>query len=377
MRLTPRARELIYRELKKIYRKTAEETLKDFPLRFEFDLPDRRAVEYATKLHDFYLGRFFRGDREIRLRVIRWFSEYFLEEGNPIGKGHKGIGEFLERFGEYIRPQTEYKARQIIDTSVNFLRNSARIRAMQKAGVKKLRWDAVGDRLTCGACNSMDGRIFEVREAVRVLDTIEGSQDPSILKEVRPIVTKPFKGPSSGAPVKSPPLHPHCRCIVVSYIEEFEETLPAVVERPPSVPDTPLQRELEEELSSLTSEELTNRIRRHIGAEWARPPAIPKEKDIENYLGRYVERKFRKHAEEVGANSVEEYKKKAYEIIENPERVYVERRGSSTSYIFYRGNLKVVTSDDNLSINSFYREDEEAWIERVVKEHRSAIVRIL
>ncbi|MDQ7081763.1 MAG: hypothetical protein Q9N34_01280 [Aquificota bacterium] len=71
---------------------------------------------------------------------------------------------------------------------------------------------------------------------------------------------------------------------------------PAVVERPPGVPDTPLQRELEEELSSFTPEELTNRIRRHLGSEWARPPATPKERDIENYLGRYVGKKFKNTA---------------------------------------------------------------------------------
>ncbi|GBC88062.1 hypothetical protein HRbin13_00177 [bacterium HR13] len=67
----------------------------------------------------------------------------------------------------------------------------------------------------------------------------------------------------------------------------------------------------------------------------------------------------------------------AYEIIRTPDKVYVERRGNYTSYIFYKGDLKVVCSDDNMSINSFYREEEEKWIKRVTEMFGSAIIRIL
>ncbi len=377
VRLTPQIKEFISKELRKIYEKAQMDLLRDFPVRYEFTVPDQKAVEYAEKLNDFYLGRFFRGDRELRLRALRWMSRYYLEQGNPIGRGQKGVQEFLERFGEYIKPQTEWKARQIIDTSVNFLRNSARIRAMQKAGIRKFRWDAVGDRLMCKACRSMDGRIFEVKEAARVLDTIESSGDPSILKEVRPIITTPFKGFSTQAPVKSPPLHPHCRCRVVSWIEELEEELPVVVERPPGVPDTPLQRELEEEYGFFTRAELTNRIRAHLGSEWARPPAGAKNKHIENFLGKYAEAHFKKHGVDVGAKTLEEYKRKAFEIIQRPEKVYVERNEAGTYYVFFKGGLMVVSSDDNLSITSFYRIEEEEWIRRRVQSLNSAILRIL
>ncbi|HID04243.1 MAG TPA: hypothetical protein EYP20_00395, partial [Aigarchaeota archaeon] len=51
VRLTPKARELIHRELKKIYEKAAAEALRGFSVRYEFNLPDQRAVEYAVKLH--------------------------------------------------------------------------------------------------------------------------------------------------------------------------------------------------------------------------------------------------------------------------------------------------------------------------------------
>lgn len=377
VRLTDNIKEFLYDRLSNIYKKTVNNTIKNLPIKYEFGTPDEMAIQYALSLHDFYLGNFFRGDTAVRQRVVSWMSRYYLEQGNPIGKGQKGIKEFLEQFKEYIKPQTEWKARQIIDTSVNFLRNSARLRAIQKAGIKKYKWDAIGDRLTCSACRSMDGRIFSTSDAVRILDIIESSQDPTIIKELRPIITQPFKDSTDKAPVKTPPLHPHCRCVIVSFMEEIEYELPTTVERPQNVPDTPLQRELEEEYSKLTKSELTNRIKAHLESVWARPPANPTEKDIRNFLGKYVEKHFEKHHQEVGVKTIEEYKNMAYYVIRNPDRVYVERRGNSTSYIFYKEDLKVVCSDDNMSINSLYREGDEAWIKRVAADFNSAIIRIL
>lgn len=377
VRLPEQVKDRLLKELEDIYRKTQAQ----LPLNimqddfFDFRTQDLRTINYALKLNDFYLGKFFQGDREIRLRALSWMSRYYLEEGNPIGRGQKGIKEFLERFKEYIQPQTEWKARQIIDTSVNYLRNSARLRAFQKAQVKYYRWDAVGDRLTCPVCRSLDGRVFRTEDSVKILDTIESSEDPTIIRDLKPILNKPWTGPTDSIPNRWPPAHPLCRCRIVAY--EEEEELPVIVERPPGVPDTPLQRELEQEYSVFTKAELTNRIKAHLGSEWARPPAEPKEKDIRNFLGKYLEKHFEKHHQKVGAKTIEEYKNMAYNVIRNPDRVYVERNNGGTYYIFFKGDLMVATSDDNLSITSFYRIKEEEWIKRRVQTLSSAILRIL
>jgi len=177
---------------------------------------------------------------------MRWMSKYYLEEGNPIGKGQKGIEEFLDKFGQYLKQRTESKARQIIDTSVNHLRNSARLRAMAKAQIKKYRWDATNDRLTCPYCRAMDGRIFEVKDAIRTLELIES--DPSVLPQVKPFLTtmnldKLKTTPSSWLPSRIPPAHPHCRCRLSAYIEEIEETYPIAIER--SHPSTELAKHFE------------------------------------------------------------------------------------------------------------------------------------
>lgn len=163
IKLNQDIKEKLIIELENIYNKSAKETVFEIsnisPDKFiDFIESDYRSIEYALKLHDFYLGKFFQEDKELRKRVVNWLTQYYLQEGNPIGRGQEGVKEFLKQFERYIQPQTEWKARQIIDTSVNFLRNSGRIKTLQKAKVENYRWDATNDRLTCKICRNYDGR---------------------------------------------------------------------------------------------------------------------------------------------------------------------------------------------------------------------------
>ncbi len=202
----------LWEELEKIYNNAVQETVLEIAQAgkfIDFRMPDSRSVEYALRLHDFYLGKFFQGDKQLRKRVLNWMSEYYLQEGNPIGKGQKGIKEFLKHFKNYIQPQTEWKARQIIDTSVNFLRNAGKIRTLQHARVEYYRWDATSDRLTCKICRALDGRIFKTAEAVRVLDMLETTQDPELIRGLRPFITTVLP-PDANPITKMPPAHPHC-----------------------------------------------------------------------------------------------------------------------------------------------------------------------
>lgn len=380
MRLPEGVKAKLLQELEDIYRKEVSRMPLNILARtqpgfYDFTEKDHRAIEYALRLHDFYLGKFFQGDRELRKRVLDWMSAYYLEQGNPIGRGQKGVKEFLRQFRSYIQPQTEWKARQIIDTSVNFLRNAGRIYTLQKARTSYYRWDAVNDRLTCRICRSMDGRVFRTEEAVRALDMLVSTQDPELIRDLKPFINTVQKGTSAGIPGKLPPIHPHCRCVVVAQTEEVEVKIPASVE--PIGKDSPGQRELLKEYSSLTRAEINNRIRAHLGSEWARPPADATDKQILKYLGEFVQKHYHDHAQEVGVSSLEEYKNLAYDIIKKPDKVFVERRFGQDYFVFYRGNIKVVCSDANLSINSMYKEEVDRWIERVQKNFQSAIIRLI
>ena len=190
---------------------------------------------------------------------------------------------------------------------------------MRRLKIKYYRWDAVGDRLTCRACRSMDGRVFSVETGYR--EMLKVMKNPLNLPQIRPIITEPFYGKSSRAPVKTVPLHPGCRCVMSAHTEEREIR---TVERTQGVPETPAQKELEERFQNLTPQERANKLRiAQQDAEWARPPKGPKEKDIKKFLRGHLERKFRKHGEEVGVSSAEDYDKLARSILEEPDRVFV------------------------------------------------------
>ena len=391
VRLLPEQKEKLYSEFRRIYEKTQKEATAGIPLRIDFNMADERTINYALSLTDFYLGKFFQGDQKLRLDVVKWLSKYYLEQGNPVGKGQEGIKHFLNEFGSYLKQRTEGKARQIIDTSVNHLRNSARLRAIAKARITKYRWDAVGDRLTCPYCRSMDGRVFDTGDAIRTLELIES--DPASLPEVKPFLTsfpleKLKNMPSPQMPSKMPPAHPHCRCRIVSYIEEIEEPYPVVVEPaipPKSLEETAILQELTTELKALRPEELTARIKAHLGSDWRRNP----DGTFDAKASR-LKAEFEKHAKDLGVQSLKEYEQLSYEVIKKPEHVFIQRvlnpqtQKHETNYIFVRNGVYVVSNDESLAIQTAGRlkEDIQNWLSKtadeLLKENiQSSTVRVL
>jgi hypothetical protein len=245
---------------------------------------------------------------------------------------------------------------------------------MKKAEIKYYRWDATNDRLTCAACRSMDGRVFRTEDAIRVLDMLEGSEDPSLLKELKPIQTTPHKGSSKDLLNKFPPLHPLCRCRVVMETEEVE--LPITVETPSYATKTVAQKELEDEFRALTPKEIDNRIKAHMGSDWLRPAAGEKGVNAYEKAKKNAEGHFKKHGNEFGYNTPQDYYNGAKQVIKNPDEVYVERTNKGDFYIFKKDDKIVVSSDDNLVIKSFYRLGKpfEQWVK---ERQRDGFIKIL
>ena len=211
--LTPKIKNKLLDVFENLYKESQKEVLKT--QEFRFQAPDIEAMQFIDKMNDFYLGKFFQGDKKLRKEVLNWMRDYYLKEGNPIGKEQNGIKVFLDKFGDYLKDKSEKKARQIIDTTVNFVRNSSRIIGYQKSNIKEFVWDAVNDRLTCSACRSMDGRIIKTEVAMEQLNDVMKKG-----LETRPIITKPFRDATINAPVKFPPLHIHCRCSTYAHFRE-------------------------------------------------------------------------------------------------------------------------------------------------------------
>ncbi|GIW22248.1 MAG: hypothetical protein KatS3mg068_1255 [Candidatus Sericytochromatia bacterium] len=72
-------------------------------------------------------GRFFNPDKNIQSQVLNWLNNYYLKEGNPIGKDQDGINQFINQFGNFLKIKSQSKARQIIDTSVSYIKSSSTI----------------------------------------------------------------------------------------------------------------------------------------------------------------------------------------------------------------------------------------------------------
>ena len=342
---------------------------------------DANTLDFLNGMNDFYLGKFFQGDQNIRKDVLNWMNDYYIQKGNPLGKGQAGAREFLEKFKEQLSIKTEWKASQIIDTTVSFTRNSARIRGMSSAGITEYRVDAVGDRRTCATCRGLDGRIFKTQEAEDQLDELEKA-DFSNLTEKRPILSGRITGSSEDVQVKFSPFHPNCHCKVVANYIPLNAKLGDVTVPPGAIKNP----ELVSDYSALSPEERYNKMQAHLGSTWARLPAGPissiKQSKWNEFDGKIINRHYTKHVEgkkeDLGVKSEYDYGKLPMSIIKNPDSVYIERdtKGSDV-YIFRRGKIMVASADDSLSIASCYEREVDEWIQNRQEKKHSTIIRIL
>jgi hypothetical protein len=184
-------------------------------------------------------------------------------------------------------------------------------------------------------------------------------------------------------PSKMPPAHPHCRCRIVSFIEEIEEPYPVVVEPaipPKSLEETAILQELTTELKALRPEEITARIRAHLGSDWRRNP----DGTFDAKASR-LKAEFEKHAKDLNVQSLKEYEQLSYEVIRKPEYVFIQRvfnpqtKKYETNYIFVRNGVYVVSNDESLAIQTAGRlkEDIESWLSELSKASPSATVKLL
>ena len=371
----------VYKEEKKPYNFALPQWERDATgklIQVTAGVTDANTLDFLNGMNDFYLGKFFQGDQNIRKDVLNWMNEYYIQKGNPLGKGQAGAREFLEKFKEQLSIKTEWKATQIIDTTVSFTRNSARIRGMSSAGITEYRVDAVGDRRTCATCRGLDGRIFKTQEAADQLDELEKA-DFSNLTEKRPILTGIITGSSEDVQVKFSPFHPNCHCkVVANYIPSNAKLGDVTV--PPGAIKNP---ELVSDYSALSPEERYNKIQAHLGSMWARlPNNAKKQEKWDNFNGLYKEDHYTKHVknrkEDLGVKTENEYEKLPMSIIKKPDSVYVERdtKGSDV-YIFRRGKIMVASADESLSIASCYEREVNEWIQERQTNKKSSIIRIL
>ncbi|GIW23461.1 MAG: hypothetical protein KatS3mg068_2468 [Candidatus Sericytochromatia bacterium] len=342
-----------------ISKNTINSTIESLPINIPKDLimDNQRAIDYSKSTTSLYFSKFFNKDQNVHTELIKFLNRYYFEEGNPIGKNKAGIKKFIKKFGNFLTTTEDYKVRQIIDTTVSYIKSSSTIKQMYNAKIQFYRWDGTNDRLTCKICRSMDGRIFKTENAVKLLEKIENS-DPSKLPEIKPFILKPQKGKSDTIKSIFAPAHPNCRCRMQAHFDD--NSINTTVSRPDKVEVNDLQKELEEEFNNLSNQERINRIKSHLSATWvAKTQGGQFDFDKEHLKDHY-----KKHKKKFNFLTLDEYVKQSYEVIKNPENVYVQKHKKyisdkktikTTKYIFEKDRKIVVVNDDNLVIASYHK----------------------
>ena len=144
-----------------------------------------------------------------------------------------------------------------------------------------------------------------------------------------------------------------------------------------------LYEQLEAELRALNLRELTEKIKSHLASDWQRMSKGKWDEKKERLLYHY-----KKNSTQLGVSSLTEYEKLTYEIIKNPNNVYVQKtldpitQKIENDFIFVKERNVVISNDDYLFIKSChklynkYKDFEEKIIEDA-KKYITAAVRIL
>ena len=190
-----------------------------------FNLTDFRTIAHLQNLDDVFMGQFIT-DADTRRRIRNFLIENFIEGNVPIGPDSPGIDLFLSRFGEFVNNEG-FKARRIIETTLNQARNFGSLNYMDQLGITRYRILELNDNRTCPYCRFMNGKVLDIGPARRqMLEFIEAGADGNRIRQIKPFApTVPLEEFRSltneqlqAMGFNVPSFHPHCRGRTVAEI---------------------------------------------------------------------------------------------------------------------------------------------------------------
>lgn len=102
---------------------------------------------------------------------------------------YKTIKEIQQAYGTRGKARGGYyDAERLLRTETNYFENKAELESYDEMGIKKFKYLAVLDNRTSEICQEMDGKVFDMKDAVQGENT--------------------------------PPLHPNCRSTIIPFISE-------------------------------------------------------------------------------------------------------------------------------------------------------------
>ena len=145
-----------------------------------FNLPDRRAISWLHQ-HEMYWTRT-HFTREWTGRIGN-LAETVIRDG--LSRRDAGIF-FQNTLGEAFRGESESYWSVVADAVTTRSRSFGSTEAFVKAGITRYEVDAVVDHRTSEICRYLDGKQFEVADAVRVRDAMIAAETPEAAKLIMP-----------------------------------------------------------------------------------------------------------------------------------------------------------------------------------------------
>jgi SPP1 gp7 family putative phage head morphogenesis protein len=177
---------IIKKEVKqKTYKKVANESIPkilDIKLKVSFDKPSTKHIEALANERfngDNYSDRIWKDKQKLINKLETTLAQEFVR-----GKGSKVLADI---FSKELNTSF-YNAQRLIRTEINAISNQATLDSYQEAGVEQYKYVATLDKRTSKICRSLDGKVFNRKEAKRG--------------------------------VNLPPMHPYCRSTTIAYFED-------------------------------------------------------------------------------------------------------------------------------------------------------------
>ncbi len=309
------------KEILQIETEVYKEGLKEVNAHLSFSAQDHRALTLMHEQNMFWIGDHY--NSYIHETVVNGFKTYVQK-----GLTNEELANIFETaFSGLIDRKRNYY-RGLAEHVTSRLRTFANVKGYVKAGIKGLKIVAILDGRTTNICREMNGRIFVTDRLNSYIDKAISIKSEKELRQMLPMKSGNDVGgirgiPSSSLPLASqlPPYHWRCRTRTVGYFEEFESENEKIVR---NINNYEMDRKSIAKLQSVASKSNMNGTTHGINS-WI-------------YHSN-------KHMKEFGVKSLEGYKQKVYNIINNPDRIhYGINRYGEVIVIFEKSGLAVKTS---------------------------------
>ncbi len=188
-----------------------------------FDLLDYRAIDFFEDNDNIYLGKFIT-DKDTQQRVKDFIDDWYLRNSAPIGDNTELLAQFEREFSDVLMMEA-WKARRVIDTTVNKIRNYGNIAYLNQAKIESYEIVEIMDQKTCQWCATMNGKEFSVvknAELIRNVTSLEPQDGVTLTPFATSVKIDEFKL-MSNAEIQAkgmsiPAFHCNCRGRVVAVV---------------------------------------------------------------------------------------------------------------------------------------------------------------